>query len=335
MEEKTNTIPWNLIIGRLKQELTDEELELFNQWITLPRNSELFKEISMLWTNIQHNCEAYTPDKKYYWEKLSQHINADKGERSQKVAGGRLRISRMYKYIVAACVTLLIGMSFYLGSDMHQVNGSSQEYVSLGGKSKVILPDGSVVWLNAHSSLSYDARFLTDKRVVKLNGEAYFDVVHKKDLPFIVNTDGVEVKVHGTKFDVEAFVGEDLVRVSLKEGKVSMHTKQEKHLLSPGECGTYNKSNGKVDVTQSDVDFALSWAQDKLEFNNRPLRDVCRFLSKWYRVKILVHPSLSQQYNYTFTLRDEPLEEILRLMSKIHPFAYQFDEDNHLHLTPL
>ena len=335
MEKNTNIIPWNLIIGRLKHELTEDESDRFKQWSAAPGNAALFEEIEILWTNILNHCSTYTPDKEYYWKKLSQHIEASRKEKPVPVLDRRQNSRRFYQYIAVACAALLMGMSFYIGSSIYQPEPFSQEYASLGGKSKIILPDGSQVWLNAHSSLSYGSDFLKDRRVVKLSGEACFDVVHKEYLPFVVKAGGVDIKVHGTKFDVESFDEDDSVQVSLLQGAVSMQSKHESRSLKPGERGVYYKKNGTMTVAGADVDFTMSWAQDKLEFNHRPLGDICRFLSKWYRVKIIVHPSLAGQYNYTFTLRNEPLEEILRLMSRIHPLACQFDENNVLHLTPL
>lgn len=335
MEKNANIIPWDLIIGQLKQELTDEEFMQLEQWKMIQKNTELFEEIELLWNSIQNSCITYIPDKEFYWKKISQHINASRDEEIGIKTNTQWGLKRFYKYIAAACIIILVGTSFYIGSNMQHVDNFKQEYASLSGKSKIILPDGSLVWLNAQSSLSYDDRFLKEKRIVKLSGEAYFDIVHSKSCPFVVNTEGVDVEVHGTKFNVESYKNDGYVQVSLQEGAVSIHTKDENVFLKPGEAGTYNKQSKKMIIAQSDIGFTISWAQDKLEFNNRPLGDICRFLSKWYHVKIEVHPSLLELCNYTFTLRNEPLEEILRLMAKIHPLKYHFDENNNLHIMPL
>lgn len=332
MEKEMKTIPWKLIIARLKQGLGEEDMARFEQWVSVPENATLFKELQKLWITVQIGCGEYVPDKNYYWKKLCQYVKADRAKQFE----GAVRGTRwIYKYAVAACIALLVGVSFYMGVKMSQPEVLGQEYVSLGGKSKITLPDGSLVWLNANSSLSYDNDFLRSKRVVKLSGEAYFDVIHNESLPFVVNSDGVDVIVHGTKFDVESFDKDDYVQVSLQQGAVFMHTTHEVYSLKPGEQGVYHKNSGKVVVAESDVDFAVSWAQEKLEFRDRLLEDICRFLSKWYRVEITVHPSLKGKYKYTFVLRNESLEEILRLMSRIHPIAYQFDEHNILHLDSL
>ena len=91
---------------------------------------------------------------------------------------------------------------------------------------------------------------------------------------------------------------------------------------------TYNKRNHDIKVEKGDVNLAVSWANDQMLFRNKNLGEICRFLSKWYNVKINLSPELKDQFRYTFTLHHEPLEEILRIMSRIHPIAYSFDEEN-------
>lgn len=150
MEKEMKTIPWKLIIARLKQGLGEEDMARFEQWVSVPENATLFKELQKLWITVQIGCGEYVPDKDYYWKKLCQYVKADRAKQFE----GAVRSTRwIYKYAVAACIALLVGVSFYMGVKMSQPEVLGQEYVSLGGKSKITLPDGSLVWLNANSSL--------------------------------------------------------------------------------------------------------------------------------------------------------------------------------------
>jgi ferric-dicitrate binding protein FerR (iron transport regulator) len=102
--------------------------------------------------------------------------------------------------------------------------------------------------------------------------------------------------------------------------------------LSPGETAVYDKRDGRLTVRRDDVSFASSWAQEQLFFRQRPLSEIVPSLSKWYHVKIALDPDIADT-RFTFLLRKEPLEEILRLMKHIHPqINYQFDESNGLTL---
>ena len=172
-----------------------------------------------------------------------------------------------------------------------------------------------------------------DERIVNVTGEAYFDVAHDADKPFIVQTEGMRIVVHGTKFNVDAFPGSENTLVRLVEGSVSLETETENRFLKPGETSTFNRKTLTLKVEKDDVHFASSWANTQLVFRNRSLGDICKLLSKWYRVKIDVDPTLSNKYFYTFTLRSEPLDEILRIMARIQPMKYTFNEENELTIS--
>lgn len=112
------------------------------------------------------------------------------------------------------------------------------------------LPDQSSVWLHSNTKLTCDIQHKKEERVVTLRGEAYFDVAHDKRKPFIVQTDGVRIVVHGTKFNVEAFPDMENIYVSLLEGSVSLDTENDHRYLAPGEIATYNKSSRRLSVIQ-------------------------------------------------------------------------------------
>ena len=234
---------------------------------------------------------------------------------------------------VAACIAVAIGCSFYIGFLNGQPEAMPQLYSNLSGKSKVLLPDGSEVWMHTETSLQYGSQMNKDERIVNVTGEAYFDVAHDADKPFIVQTEGMRIVVHGTKFNVDAFPGSENTLVSLVEGSVSLETETENRFLKPGETATFNRKTLTLKVEKDDVHFASSWANTQLVFRNRSLGDICKLLSKWYRIKIDVDPTLSNKYFYTFTLRSEPLDEILRIMARIQPMKYTFNEENELTIS--
>ena len=104
--------------------------------------------------------------------------------------------------------------------------------------------------------------------------------------------------------------------------------------LKPGEVGYYDKLYNTLDVKKGDVEFAKSWTNDKLRFQNRNLRYVCRYLSKWYATDIKIDPAIANNQSYTFTLSDESLEEVVRILSRINSIDYKFDENNQLVIQP-
>lgn len=321
-------IPWNLIVSKLKKESTVQEDARLDAWLSDSRNVEVFKELQSLWDAIQSNASDYVPDKDYYWKELSRRMKFS----SQPSADKPQRKINWWTYAAAACVIVAVLFSFYVGQRIAVPEEVSLQYTNMGGKAIASLPDRSSVWLHTNTRLVCDMPYRKDERIVSLQGEAFFDVAADKQKPFIVQTDGMRIVVHGTKFNVESFPDMENTYVSLIEGSVSLETTKEHRYLVPGEVATYNKNNHQLSIARGDVAFAASWTKDEVVFEQRSLRDICRFLSKWYHVEIELSPAISDKYHYTFTLRNEPLEEILRLMSRIHPIEYTFNEEDKLRI---
>lgn len=327
-------IPWDLIVSKLKQDLTAEEDNRLAEWLSDEGNREVFDELQQVWQKVQARVASYTPDKNKYWAELSKRMDARKAASLPKAK--ILSFTHLRRYAAVACVLLVAAFSacIYIGMELGRPVLGEQVYSNLGGKSKVRLPDGTEVWLHSNTTLGYATDYKSEERLVNVKGEAYFDVTHDKDKPFIVQTDGMRVVVHGTKFNVEAFPESENTFVSLAEGSVSLETDREKRFLVPGETATFNKHSRQLRIEKGDVDFMRSWAKEQVVFNKKSLGYVCQYLSKWYNVKINVAPELADKYLYTFTLRNETLEEIMRIMSRINPMEYSFDEKNVLTVSP-
>jgi len=166
-----------------------------------------------------------------------------------------------------------------------------------------------------------------------LNGEAFFDVKHDINSSFIVKIGDVAVKVHGTKFNIDAYNAENMVLVSLYEGSVEMKSGINEVYLKPGEEGLAIQSNNNLIVRNGDVEFAKSWTNDQLNFTEKNLREVCKYLSKWYAVEIIIDPIIPENQEYSFTVKNESLEEIARLLSRVNDLNYQFTKNNKLVFT--
>ena len=327
------SVPWNLIIPKLKQEISADEERQLETWLRNSNNEALFQELQQLWEKIQANVDNYTPNTEYYWNELVNRMHPAQPKPAEAPAKKRFELKRMYRYVAAACIAIAIGCSFYIGFLNGQPEPVPQLYTNLSGKSKVLLPDGSEVWMHTETALQYVSQMNGDERMVNVTGEAYFDVAHDADKPFVVQTEGMRIVVHGTKFNVDAFPGSENTLVSLVEGSVSLETKTVNRFLKPGETAIYNRKTQTLKVEKDDVRFASSWANTELIFKNRSLGDICKLLSKWYRVKIDLDPALAHKYFYTFTLRNEPLDEILRIMARIRPMKYTFSEENELTIS--
>lgn len=330
---KQKNIPWELIISKFKQEISEEDNAELMCWAADPECGTLLEDLKVLWQKIQLESSGYTPDKDYYWKELSRRINKVEPKEKEAPVKRLIPFRSLYRYAMVVCMVLAMGISYYLGVAVNDKKNVEQVYTCMSGRSKISLPDGSNVWLHGNTTLTCCDGFQSRERLVKISGEAYFEVVKDEKRKFVVQTEGMQVVVHGTKFNVGAFEQDKESRVSLMEGSVSLKTSSEEVFLKPGDIAVFDKASNRLAVAAGDVDFDRLWTKDKLIMSNESLGDVCRFLSRWYDVEIHLEDGLKDKYQYTFTLRDEPLEEILRLMSRVNPISYSFDEDNVLTIS--
>ena len=201
--------------------------------------------------------------------------------------------------------------------------------VPIGGEYQVLLPDGSRVWLNSASSLTYPVRFAGEKRIVKLQGEAYFEV--KKDSrQFVVETGQVEVKVLGTEFNVSAYADDNTIATTLVEGKVSMHSSSasKEVVLSPSKQAIYDRKSKDINIRIVDTEEYTAWKDGKFYFEKAELENILVRLSRWYDISVeYEHPSLRNKFFTGMALKNKPVEHILDLISKTSNVDYRIDNN--------
>ena len=157
--------------------------------------------------------------------------------------------------------------------------------VPAGGEYRLVLSDGSVVYMNSESRLKYPVKFIEDKRVVKLEGEAYFDVTHDEQHPFIVHTEQLNVKVLGTGFNVMAYKGDARTEVTLVHGKVDVKSKNISEILTPSRQFVMNNDTREYEVRSVNVNTYVDWKNGILNFDAMPLEELGEKVSRWYGVK--------------------------------------------------
>lgn len=200
------------------------------------------------------------------------------------------------------------------------------------GKTFVItLSDGTVVNMNAGSSLKYPVQFIKGhNREVVLEGEAFFEVTKDKKHPFIVKTRGVDVKVLGTKFNVSSYKEEADINTVLVEGSVSLSSvvaPNEKEMLVPGEKGTWNIQKNGIAVEKVDTRIYTEWMTGELVFRKATFREIIIRLERTYNVTIENDKKelLDKKFNASFNKNIESIEKVLQTMSKIQDFTFKID----------
>ncbi len=193
-----------------------------------------------------------------------------------------------------------------------------------GQRTKVILPDGSIVHLNAGSSINYPVAFSKTNRIVELVGEGFFEVVKNKKKPFIVETGKVKTQVLGTSFNVRAYANEKIIQVAVVTGKVKMEEKisGNAQYLTPNEMGTLDNSS-VIHKDKVDLKKATSWKNGVLMFDGDNFTDVFAKLEIWYGVNIIVLPNVELKGHYSGEFQQESLENVMQGISFTSGFKYE------------
>ncbi|WP_431216412.1 FecR family protein [Puia sp. P3] len=160
----------------------------------------------------------------------------------------------------------------------------------VGRKYQLMLSDGTMVWLNAASSISYPTTFLDTQRVVSVTGEAYFEVAGNANKPFVVNANGMMVEVLGTNFNINAYTDEGVLKTTLLSGSVRVRRGSSQQLLSPGQQALLGKDDQFRVVDNTDMDLVMAWKNDEFYFSDADLPTVMRQLSRWYDLEVIYEP---------------------------------------------
>jgi transmembrane sensor len=202
-----------------------------------------------------------------------------------------------------------------------------------GGQYQLVLPDGTKVWLNAASSLTYPTAFTGNSRTVEMTGEAYFEVAHDRKRPFMVRVGGQMIEDIGTQFNVNAYTDEPAQVTTLLEGAVKVGGR----LLRPGEKATVTGATatgaGDIQVTRGDPNQAVAWKNGLFDFTDVGLQTVMRQLSRWYNVDVTYEGNIPPRQFTGMIGRSLTLDQVLKGLAKerVH---YQIEKGNRLIITP-
>ncbi|TKC58551.1 FecR family protein [Pedobacter hiemivivus] len=191
-----------------------------------------------------------------------------------------------------------------------------------GGQYQLILPDGSKVWLNAASTLTFPTSFASLKtRKVELIGEAYFEIAKNKTSPFIVKSAKQEVKVLGTHFNINSYADEQSTTTTLLEGSVNILSlnKAENVILKPGQQSTLN--NNRISIAEINTEEAIAWKNGLFIFNDENIKSIMKKIARWYDVEITFKGNMdhiSFVGNYARNKNLESLLENIELTEKVH-----------------
>lgn len=289
-----------------------DEVHLFNYIKQDKTNKILFRQWEQEWIdtaadNISNN----------EWKSLERRILAIEAVHEEDFVPRKQRW--IWPVAAAAAVLIIIGgaaMKYFLNAEKVEPHYFTTE-APKGQRSKLVLPDGTKVLLNAGSKLNYSSEFNNTNRKVELIGEGYFEVTKKDGNNFTVHTRGYDVVVKGTKFDVAAYPSDSVVTTTLMEGKVELNYRNKVIAMNPGETMSLNINTGHIKEL-SHQPQTNAWVDNRIEYGDISLKQLASLLSVQYNVDIFIENKKLERKTFNISLRNhESIYEIMSVISEL------------------
>lgn len=308
-----------LLIKQLMQlmfgKISSEDFRQLRSNINTISDDDLQSAMEAAWEDPRTHLSLTPESNQRIMEKLQQHIPPKAHSLS------------WLKFAAAIFLPLLLTWGTYWIVSPDKITLPDMTIMAESGhKTHLVLPDGSKVWLNSLSSLSYPADFGVKNRTVRLIGEGYFEVTKDETKAFHVETENVNIVVHGTKFNVSAHVTTPETRISLVEGSVSVEDKKH-HLLtmlSPNQSLHVDNKNLQFDIVNEDTHLVTLWRENKCRIENASAEEMFKRIGYWYGLNIHLENDKTE-YNYGFTIKEESFRELLELINELTPLEYNIN----------
>ena len=197
-----------------------------------------------------------------------------------------------------------------------------------GGEYLLTLSDGTMIYLNSESTLSFPVKFQGKERKVYLTGEAYFKVAKNTEHPFVVTAGELEVLVTGTTFGVRAYKDEKDIQTTLESGQVTVKVEGKSVKLVPNKQVLFNKSTMGLEVRDVDVDLYLAWADGRLVYDNCPLEKILTDLGRWYNIDVFYSRDELRSYQFSLNMKKhEEFTQVLELIGKTGEVQFEIKDN--------
>lgn len=313
-------------------ECSVEEAREVRSWFDAESDKEhLLRHLQDRWQRFEVP-EEITPehDPAALLENIHARLQKERDEESKQVSSQPGSTNQFYFLRVAAIIVLAFGLSFLVQKIMSAEQRPEISYLEKeapkGRQQAVMLPDGTKITLNADSRLSYPVEFSGNKREVKLEGEAFFEVARDEKRPFTIVSGDVLTTVLGTSFNVKAYQGEQEISVSVAHGKVKVSRfdmTNQAYYLSPGKEAVYQPDKKSFTVQEFEAKETLAWKEGILYFKDATFEEVKKRLERWYGVDIQVVGKAAQEWQYSGIFERQSLDNVLLSIGYVKHFTYE------------
>ena len=320
-----NKIDYQTLLNFSKGKYSYNDYQKVRYWFLNARNDKQIE--SQLFDQWKELGDAPDQDSLHsIFEKIHYQILLEEKTKKKK-----LNLWHYYRQVAAILIPIIFFSAAAFFFLRKPVQPKMQHWVEInapeGARIQFMLPDSSSGWLNSGAKLKYPTVF-SSNRQVELTGEAFFKVKHHERSSFTVSVSDMDVKVLGTQFNVSAYKGEDHTSVVLTEGKVEISGKtvKFKQILQPGDKITFNRITNSVDVAKVDPANYSAWTAGYLIIDSETLQQAAKKIERWYNTEIEIQDDMLKSYRFKATFADEPLEEVLQLISMTSPINYEIDK---------
>jgi len=334
-----------LLLRFLTHECNEEELKKIHEWIKLdPANADWLFEIERIWSLKDELAYSAKEDVEYAFKQFINSLPPAENtimstanilmlkanNETLVMKDKKIRtIPAWFSYAAAILIISLLTLNLFRSGDEMPIAHHTIE-VPKGQRASLTLSDGTKVWLNSESRLTYPTSFAKGERTVNLSGEGYFEVVKNYDVPFIVHSSNLDVKVLGTKFNMKAYQNEETT-VKLKEGKIEVSTENasQKIILLPNEQVSYSDKKGFQLLKNADVETADNWRNGELTFVGETLTAIAKSLERKFDKKIIIEDQSLKNELFTSRFKqDVSLKEVLDLLKSTRKINYKIEKDS-------
>src|SRR5690554_5740473 len=306
------------ILAYIKRELSDDAIWEFDTlMLSSPEFRKKVKQVKAIYDLSERLRKQKRIDSSKAWDKLSRRITFN---------SFRVKVWNIGRTAAAVLLPLFLLHQFVI---QPMLKTTPSEMITLasapGMVTKAVLPDGSEVWLNAQSELTYPQKFNGKERTVRLSGEAYFKVVADKKNQFnVVMPDDITVSAFGTEFNIYAYSDEPGYHVTLARGNIEVGTARsiKKETLAVGQKAVLIPQTGEMTIVQTDTYVETAWKDGKMVFRREKLETIAQKLLRKSGGVSRLEGDVLKDYEYTATFTDETLEDILDLLKRSAPITY-------------
>ena len=320
---------YRLLRKRFTGNISTEEETKLEQWIRdSQKNQKTVEALSRIWQEESAEPELINTEAQidHIWQRsqISEYSNS---------------FDWNYMLKVASVIILFVATPIFVINWMQNISTETSATIAIqkiikfnpaGQKAKFYLPDGSLVWLNGASELTYQSNFNETNRDIFLTGEAFFEVAKNKELPFRVSSGALTTTAIGTAFNVEAYSEKEQIMISLLHGQVKVSDENkfmEDILLDAGYQVRYNPEDQSTDKQAFDQDQVIGWKEGKLVFARADYKEVVQRLEHWYGVSITTNGNPPAGWRLSTTYQDASLRNILRNLRFGKEFNYKLGKD--------